>query len=113
MRVMTVSEIKRDSYSPHRNYPTPGSAADQVYQILVADKGRYAQLGGIGRVLGRHILTRAISRLMDDYGMDIRRHNRHKNDGLYVLAGEWFGAHYEDYLAQAYHANSPSLSEAS
>lgn len=97
MRVLTVSEIKGGwrSHCVQRDYPAPGTAADQVYRRLVADKGRAVFVGDI---TAAYRFKRAIADLMDFYGLDIRKGPRR---GWYILAGEWFGSHYSDYVVQA------------
>jgi len=97
MRVITVSEMKgRDA--PHRDYPTPGSLADQIYQRLTSSKGKIVDLSDLRGKRSRDRWL-AIGQLMDFYGLDIRKIHPRKHDALYVLAGEWFGSHYSDYVA--------------
>lgn len=101
MRVASVTEIKTDHWGGTRDYPRPGTRARQVYDFLRLHRGRTVDT----RPLWREMMMPShkgefgsiLSRLQDDYGCDIRR----VKNGHYILAGEWFGSHYTDYVAQA------------
>lgn len=121
MRVLTVSELKAPRrHIPHQDYPRAGSVMDVIYRRLKDSPGRYVDLLDLAREHKGGKFGQAISRLQDDYGLDIRR-PPHSHKGLYVLAGEWFGSHYSDYVAVAFaegekaihpHQSSPSIREA-
>jgi hypothetical protein len=93
VKTLPVSELKHSSRRHLRAYPEEGTRARAVYDRLYAYKGRpvfIADLlkGNRGRTLGD---------LRDYYGCDIRRVNyRH-----HLLAGEWFGSEYVDYVNAA------------
>lgn len=103
MRVATVNEIKRGRTSEHLlDYPHEGSAPKRLYDVLFAHRGRDVDLRPACREIGLpshggYLRTR-LAMLTDYYGCDIRKGLKR---GHYILAGEWFGAHYSDYVNQA------------
>lgn len=96
MRVVTVSEMKRGKSSPHAEYPATGTYPREVYNILYAARGRVVDLGPPGHRYTQR--GRAIARLRDEYGCDIRTA---KGWNCFILAGEWFGSKYVDYVNAA------------
>ncbi len=93
MRGATVTQLKGGRRrAVLKTRPDPDSHLGEVYDLLFASKGEAISLSG---VLGSQ---RAIADLTDYYGLDIRRVGR----CLYVLAGEWCGRAYIDYVAERF-----------
>jgi hypothetical protein len=93
MRLMTVSDIKFDRVSA-RQVPAEGTKVRATYDLFMAHKGE-----PISFSRDRHHPF-IIDRLVDTWGLDIRRIGK----GRYLLAGEWFGIEYVDYVALRFHA---------
>lgn len=91
MRCQTVSQAKGKITSPHCDVPKEGTKIRALYDRFFLNKGKTIPLIGNHENLGR------INRLMDDYGLDIRHVGRGNG---YILAGEWFGKVYVDYIAE-------------
>lgn len=74
--------------------------ARQVYDHLMQNKGKVVELWQLG---ARQNLTGILNALQDYYGLDVRPVKRGYGGGpaTYVLAGEWFGKVYVDYIAEA------------
>jgi hypothetical protein len=94
-RCMSVSEMKGLKYGRHSRLerPSSGTLLGNVYERLYAARGKPVAI----KYCGPHL-----ERLRDYYGLDIRR----LRYGQYVLAGEWFGKVYVDYIAE--HLNGSS-----
>jgi hypothetical protein len=73
--------------------PREGTKIREVYDLFQANKGL-----PIAFTIAKH--QGRIPNLVDYYGLDIRC----IRDGTWVLAGEWFGRVYVDYVIQ--HLNS-------
>lgn len=101
MRCATVGQIlgRRGGGSTQRA-PRAGSGLRKVYDLFQANKGMPVafQIGDYGTG------PNTISMLTDFYGLDIRRlHNGSSRVGRrsqWILAGEWFGRVYVDYVAE-------------
>ena len=99
MRAVTVSEMKgvKAAVKLHHSRPTPGTRAGDIYDRLMSSKGIPIEIGS------QEFMTIMVA-LTDYYGLDIRHVQRaNKRLGLkskYVLAGEWFGRVYIDYIAE-------------
>lgn len=105
MRVFTVSELKggRRGSGGRRDYPAEGSVGWKIWKRLDEFHGHTVDLTEIYREAGGANFIAAISSLTDMYGLDIRRTGRRRGAPYtFVLAGEWLGAHYSDYCAQAF-----------
>jgi hypothetical protein len=90
MRTAPASLFKtgRKSHATRNAIPSEGSKLRALYDLFYAHKG---QVIDFSRANDRPLLD-----LIDYYGLDIRRISR----GRWVLAGEWFGRAYLDYLAE-------------
>jgi hypothetical protein len=110
MRVATVSELKGRS-GGRNDYPALGTAYRAILDCLTEKPGCVVDMADLARKYPDGRFGHALERLRNDYGMDIRKVHPRKHDGLYVLAGEWFGANYSDYVAAAYAAPIPQHSE--
>lgn len=96
MRVLSGDNlIHPDRDHTKGDYPAAGTVARQVYDLLFEQKGRPVDLSAAP--FGSSQRHNALNCLRDFYGCDIRRTRSH----TYILAGEWFGAHYSDYVNQA------------
>lgn len=71
--------------------PTAGTRLRKIYDLFQANKGR-----PIAFLTRDHGGTNQIAALVDYYGLDIICLRR----GQWLLAGEWFGRVYVDYVAQ-------------
>jgi hypothetical protein len=90
MRLPPASEIKKQSRRQINSVPREGSRLRALYDLFHENRGRvihFAASTGNGR---------PICDLIEYYGLDIRRIARCK----WVLAGEWFGLHYRDYISE-------------
>lgn len=100
MRCPTASQIKGVRCAPVQPLPREGTRTRQVYDLLQANKGRPVDVGMRGPKL-----SSTIRNLEDFYGLDIRwlqnGSSRTGRQTLYMLAGEWFGRVYIDYVAEA------------
>jgi hypothetical protein len=104
MRCITVSQAKMIGKSrfaaPLKSIPREGSRVRAAYDFFYANKGvtvefQFDKFGGDNNL---------INKLTDFYGLDIRRiRNGSARVGrvsTWVLAGEWFGRVYVDYIAE-------------
>jgi hypothetical protein len=91
MRSAPASLFKtgRKSHAPRNAIPSEGSKLRAIYDRFQASKGRVIDYSSPNN-------DRLLADLTDYYGLDIRRVARCK----WVLAGEWFGRAYLDYLAE-------------
>lgn len=91
MRHAPASQLLGRATNPAGAAPRQGTQLRAVYDLFQANRGRpiaflTSDFGGPNR----------IAQLVDYYGLDIRRLRR----GRWILAGEWFGRVYVDYVAQ-------------
>lgn len=95
MKMMSVSEMKgrfsRASYEDQG--PREGTKLREIYDMFKAKPGMPIRFFVDER---KHA---CISQLQDFYGLDIRRVDRNKR-GMWILAGEWFGSRYRDYVEE-------------
>jgi hypothetical protein len=99
MRCLPASELKKPRHRrgpPTNPYPREGTQLRRLFDALMASKGAVADLPFPIRSGRRRMLVD----LTDYYGLDIR----HPSRGKYVLAGEWIGKVYVDYIAERLHA---------
>lgn len=113
MRCLTGTQAKsRKKNGGHatQQMPREGTKLRAVYDTFQANKGEAV------RFTPRADHARAIVDLTDYYGLDIRRirngSSRVGRESLYVLAGEWFGRVYVDYVAERMHAATKPQPEA-
>lgn len=93
---LTVSSLK-GRRGPIKERPDPGTYIGICYDTLQSSKGVKVYLGQVVPANGRkqrHIAT-IINVLDYTWGLDIIRCGK----GYYILAGEWFGSKYVDYIA--------------
>jgi hypothetical protein len=91
-RVDSVSSIKSGKRTRIRNdVPNRGTKIRELYDYFLRYRGIPVAVASNGNTL---------QRLQDDYGLDIRQIKR----GTWVLAGEWNGSIYIDYIAQIVNA---------
>lgn len=103
MRCVTVSQAKMIGGSrrsaPLKSIPRDGSRLRFVYDLFQANKGKVIEFQP--SLIGD---PRIVAQLQDFYGLDIRRvrngSSRVGRISTWVLAGEWFGRVYVDYVAE-------------
>jgi hypothetical protein len=89
MHVETGGTIKGTFHGKLASRPRHGSRIRALYDLFKASEGSPIEFKIDGH-------QRPINTLRDTYGLDIRCIRR----GTWVLAGEWFGYRYVDYIAQ-------------
>ena len=92
MRTESAASLKHPETHSHQLYPKQGTKLRVVYDKLAENKAQPVELTG-GKALGPELV-----RLQDYYGLDIRHVGKHK----WLLAGEWFGSVYVDYVAERF-----------
>lgn len=113
MRCQTVSRAKGKAHGVLQQKPREGTRLRQVYDLFQANKGTPIEFHV--RMFGPD--PNIVNKLMDFYGLDIRRirsgSSRVGRVSTWVLAGEWFGRVYVDYVADhVARSPSPDLKEA-
>lgn len=96
MRLAPASHLRGRYANPVQAAPREGTYLREVYDLFMANKGVAIEF-----TMGRN--RRVIEVLTDYYGLDIRcihRGRRHCGKSQWVLAGEWFGRSYQDYIAE-------------
>ena len=91
MHLESAAQAKGRMTCPHRAIPREGSHVRAVYDLFMAHKGVPVEFLHCARHGGRPVET-----LRDTYGLDIRC----IRPGKWVLAGEWCGSRYRDYIAE-------------
>lgn len=86
MRHATASQLTGHRRAPVQSLPREGTKLREVYDLFQANKG----------VAISFKRDHAVYFLVDFYGLDIRC----VRQGQWVLAGEWFGKVYQDYIAE-------------
>jgi len=81
--------------------PRAGSKVRGLWDLLHLYKGEIVTLP-----LSLMFHNTAINHLRDFYGLDIRNlggdgHGRKRMGSRWILAGEWFGSRYVDYISQS------------
>lgn len=110
MRCVTASQIKAKSGrgAPCSPEPRAGTRTREVYDLFKNNAGRPVEF------CYSKFDPSIIVRLTDFYGLDIRRlqngYARTGRKSIYVLAGEWFGRVYVDYIAE-HISSSPHSSD--
>lgn len=103
MRCQTAAKAKlRTRYvgAPLQEKPREGSRLRQIYDVLQANKGAPVEIESTKKSpIGIQLVQ-----LENFYGLDVRcvRNGscRVGRKSTYILAGEWFGRVYVDYIAQ-------------
>lgn len=88
MRHATASQLVGHRRAPVNEAPREGTKLREAYDLFVANKGKPVSF--------KRRTNRLIDDLIDYYGLDIRC----IRNGQWVLAGEWFGRSYQDYIAE-------------
>lgn len=87
--------VSKGQRSPNaRLAPKEGSKLRRAFDLLMANKGVPIDVA-LTCFEGKRNLHRVVDDLQDYYGLDIRM----LQPGKWVLAGEWFGKNYRDYIA--------------
>jgi|SRR5882724_8899568 len=97
-RCTSVSHFLRAKRgAPTQDIPREGTHLREVYDLFQSSKGVPIEWSPGNR--GKYIMD-----LTDFYGLDIRRlqsgNSRSGRKSQYVLAGEWIGRVYIDYIAE-------------
>lgn len=92
-RCLSANDIKRHRAPEHDSLPRQGTELRGVYDQLMASRGSVVPVGDL--TARRNNLSGMYNLLQDYYGLDIRRLH-----GGWLLAGEWFGRVYVDYVAE-------------
>lgn len=96
METAAVAKGQRD-HSSHL-LPAEGTRLRRLYDLFANNKGIVIE-GAVTRFdNSRYSLSPAIEQLRNFYGMDIRKLGYKR----WVLAGEWFGTTYRDYMADRF-----------
>lgn len=98
--VATAHSIKQTGAgAPHQDAPRPGTRIRRVYDLLFANAGRWVPMPGMNN--GPNVAEY----LRSSYGLDVRcRHvgipgiYRGGTTSEWLLAGEWVGRVYLDYV---------------
>jgi hypothetical protein len=103
VRVESASVAKGRRAAPTQLKPRDGTRIRAIYDLLQANKGLPIEVHLTKMCISKSgNISRAINDLSDYYGLDIRRIGGRY--GRWVLAGEWFGRTYVDYIADRIHA---------
>jgi len=96
MRTETAAQAKGIRRVTHsHDIPREGTRLRRLYDLFVSNKGVPIE-APLSFFEGGNGGGRLFADLIDFYGLDIRKiHN-----GKWVLAGEWLGRRYIDYIAQ-------------
>ena len=96
MKMMSVSEMKGRFIRPayEDKGPREGTRLRAIYDMFKGKPGLPIRFNA-----GRSNDYIAFTQLRDFYGLDIRRVDRNKQ-GMWILAGEWFGSRYRDYVEE-------------
>src|SRR5882762_9313596 len=93
MRMDSAATSKRQEQSSHLQ-PREGTSLRRMYDILMISKGIPVEVT-LCHFEGRNGTATMVEQLRSFYGLDIRK----IQSGKWVLAGEWFGKTYRDYIA--------------
>lgn len=103
MRCATAAQSKSGRWrrkAALQEKPRDGSRTRAIYDLLQAGKGRPVEI----EITGKSSVGVIIVQLENFYGLDIRRLQNGScctgRKSKYVLAGEWFGRVYVDYIAE-------------
>src|SRR3954465_4784253 len=94
---LTVHEIKYPNRNPiSREIPKEGTKTRKVYDLLMGHRGRWVTISSSSFGTTASSISRISERLINSYGLDIRKNY----GGKWLLAGEWFGKVYIDYVVE-------------
>ena len=91
MRIDSVNSMKHKGGRVLQKIPAKGTRLRQIYDLFQASQGLPVKLS-----LSKNDVKGTFSQLINFYGMDIRHIAKHE----WVLAGEWIGRVYIDYIAE-------------
>lgn len=91
MRLASVSQIKGRANYALSQKPAEGTKLRELYDRFMVQRGKIVTFSA-----GTGAASVQINQLRDFYGLDIRNVGR----GRWVLAGEWVGRVYVDYIAE-------------
>lgn len=96
----------RGAGAPPRPAPRPGTRIRRAYDLLVANPGRWVRVTAedLGMAGSMAQISKQVDYLRDSYGLDIKRKmgsptRARGSGGEWLLAGEYVGAAYLDYVA--------------
>jgi hypothetical protein len=93
---LSIGEIKDPKRTARsRDIPKEGTNIRRVYDLLMENRGRWVIMTSQSVGVPWKGLSSICERLNDSYGLDIR-----KGYGKWLLAGEWFGKVYIDYVVE-------------
>ena len=96
MRVDSAAQSKGLHGDTSQSIPREGTRLRRMYDLLMANKGLPIKVSLTRFENAPYHTGQFVHQLQDFYGLDIRRiHN-----SRWVLAGEWFGSTYKDYIAE-------------
>ena len=100
MRVKSAYAATHKGGQTLQKIPRPGTKLRELYDLFQMNKGIVIE----EPLTMRYNYTYFIF-LRDFYGLDIRKigevhKGRGRGTGRWILAGEWFGANYVDYIAR-------------
>lgn len=94
MKIVTVGQMKRGQTVDLDKKPREGTDLRELYDFFMERKGEPVNFAATNEKGNR--TYRRLTDLQDRYGLDIRKLSR----GCWVLAGEWRGSQYIDYIAE-------------
>src|SRR6266404_2959165 len=92
-KIFTAGAMKGISQHNKRDLPREGSKIRELYDLFMANKGKIIAISL--NLNGDTSSNRRKEYLQDSYGLDIRK----VCNGKWILAGEWDGKVYIDYMA--------------
>jgi hypothetical protein len=94
---LSAAEIKHPDWTINsQQLPKEGTKTRKVYDLLMENRGRWVDISPSSFGIKYSGALGSISEaLMNSYGLDIR-----KGYGKWLLAGEWFGKVYIDYVVE-------------
>lgn len=93
-RQVSAAIARNPNHALPRDIPRPGSRTRAIYDALIAQPGRLIEMP-----FSASSLNGILTHLRDDYGLDIRCRGSGRGTCLWLLAGEYIGAGYLDYIA--------------
>jgi hypothetical protein len=109
MRTASAAVLKRPAASLTPRAPRPGTRLRRLYDVLQSARGLPITLDWRAMGYSAKGQRGALHQLMDFYGLDLRLLHRNSRPGRYhagsapatwVLAGEYIGPTYHDYIVQ-------------
>lgn len=98
MRVLPASHLKGKPRLPVQPKPREGTNLRALYDLFMGQRGLVIDLpiSTMPQFGKPSSMGATLSQLRDFYGLDIRNLGYRR----WILAGEWFGATYVDYVAE-------------